>query len=127
MKDLEHLGNSEAEIMKILWKNGQPTTAPEIRKELEGKSGWSRSTILTLIRRLVDKGFVKCEKKDIFYYSPLVTEEEYQNYHTSNFIDKIYDGSVKNLLSALCRAKSLNKEDVEELQDYLEREAKRND
>lgn len=127
MKNLDRMGNSEAEIMKILWKNAQPMTAPEICRELEEKFSWSRSTILTLIRRLVDKGFAACEKKEIYSYSPLVTEEEYQNYNTSNFIDRIYGGSVKNLLSALCRANTLSQKDIEELQEYLDREAKRGD
>jgi BlaI family penicillinase repressor len=124
MNNLERMGNSEAEIMKILWKrNGKPTTAPEIRRELEDKSQWTRSTILTLIRRLVEKGFVACKRGDVFSYTPLVLEEEYINYQTRNFIDRIYDGSVKNLLSTLCRANSLSKKDIEELQDYLEQEA----
>ncbi len=130
MNHLERMGNSEAEIMKVLWKrNGRPVTSPEILKALENRIEWSRSTILTLLRRLVEKGFVACEKKDYkdyFYYTPLVSEEEYQKYQTRTFIDRIYDGSVKNLISALCRADSLSKEDIEKLQDYLEREADRN-
>ncbi|MDR3644291.1 MAG: BlaI/MecI/CopY family transcriptional regulator [Clostridia bacterium] len=127
MNDLERMGNSEAEIMKILWeRKGKPATSPEIHKALKDKVEWTRSTILTLLRRLVEKGFVSCEKKDLFYYSPLVSEEEYKHYQTRNLIDRIYDGSVKNLLSALCRANSLSKEDIEELQEYLEREAGRN-
>lgn len=126
MNSLARMGNSEAQIMKILWKRkGKPITAPEIRRALEDKSQWTRSTILTLIRRLVEKGFVACEKGDVFSYTPLVTEEEYQRYQTRNFIDRIYNGSVKNLLSALCQADTLSKEDIEELQNYLEREAGR--
>lgn len=118
------MGNSEAQIMKIFWeRKGKPITAPEIQRALEDKSQWTRSTILTLIRRLVEKGFVACEKENVFSYTPLVTEEEYQRYQTRNFIDRIYNGSVKNLLSALCQSDTLSKEDIEELQNYLEREA----
>jgi BlaI family penicillinase repressor len=128
MNNLERMGNAEAEIMKILWeRKGKPATSPEIRKALKDKVEWARSTILTLLRRLVEKGFVACEKGDVFSYTPLVSEEEYIRYQTHNFIDRIYDGSVKNLLSALCRANSLSKKDIEELQLYLEREASRND
>lgn len=127
MKNLGRMGNSEAEIMKILWESGRAMTAPEICGELEDKFSWSRSTILTLIRRLVEKGFAACEKKDLFYYSPLVTEEDYRQYHTAHLIDKLYDGSAKNLISALCRANSLSKKELEELQEFFEREAKRND
>jgi BlaI family penicillinase repressor len=127
MENLDRIGNSEAEIMKVLWKqNGNAITAPEIRKEIEGEFFWTKSTVLTLIRRLVEKGFVSCEKRNLFNYTPLVSEEEYQKYQTRNFINKIYDGSVKNLISTLCRANSMSKNDIEELQVYLEQEANRN-
>lgn len=128
MDHLERMGNAEAEIMKILWeRNGKPATSPEIREALKNRVEWTRSTILTLLRRLVDKGFVTCKKGDVFTYMPLVSEEEYKSYQTRNFLDRIYDGSVKNLLSALCRANSLSKKDIEELQIYLEREADKNE
>ncbi len=128
MKNLERMGNAEAEVMKVLWeRDGKPAASPEILRALGEKTDWTRSTVLTLLRRLVEKGFVACEKKDRFYYAPLVTEDEYQRYKTRRFIDRIYGGSVKSLLSALCRSESLSKEDIEELQNYLEREANRNE
>jgi BlaI family penicillinase repressor len=128
MKNLDRIGNAEAEIMKILWdKKGQQITSAEIRKELEEKLGWTKSTILTLIRRLVEKGIITCEKKEVFYYTPLVSEEEYLRFQTSNFIEKIYGGNVKKLISSLCRADNLTREDIEELQAYLDREADKND
>ncbi|MGN6711056.1 BlaI family transcriptional regulator, penicillinase repressor [Anaerocolumna jejuensis DSM 15929] len=127
MNNLDRMGNAEAEIMKILWKrNGEPATSSEILKALKDRMEWSRSTTLTLLRRLVEKGFVTCEKKEIFYYTAFVSEEEYKHYQTRNFIERIYDGSVKNLISALCRGNSLSEKDIEELQDYLKQEAERN-
>jgi BlaI family penicillinase repressor len=124
MSGVENLVNSEAEIMKILWRReGRPVTATEIREELKGRSVWKKSTVLTLIRRLVEKGIVACDKKDVFYYTPLVSEDEYRKFQTRSFIDRIYDGSVKNLLTALCRTDSLSRQDVEELAEFLEKEA----
>jgi BlaI family penicillinase repressor len=124
MNDLERMGNAESEIMKVLWQNNsRPATSAQIRKALEVKSVWSKSTVLTLIHRLVEKGFIACKKKKVFYYTPLVSEEEYLKFQTKSFIDRIYDGSVKNLLSALCSAEGLSKGDIEELQEFLDREA----
>lgn len=126
MDRLERMGNAESEIMKILWeRGGLPATSPEIRDALEGRVEWSRSTVLTLLRRLVKKGFVSCEKKECFYYTPLVGEEDYRRCQTRGLIDRLYDGSAKNLISALCRAKSLSKADIDELREYLEREAQK--
>ena len=127
MRSIERLVDSEAEIMKVIWQEGgEPITSAEIRKELHGKLSWSKSTVLTLIRRLVEKGVLKCEKKDVFYYTPLVSEEEYQNFQTRTFVDKIFDGNVKNLLTTLCQAKNLSRGDIEELQLFLKQEADKN-
>ena len=124
MYNLDRLGNSEAEIMKIMWnRKGQPVTSTEIRNELEEKLNWTKSTVLTLIRRLVEKGLVECEQRDVFYYTPLVSEEDYLMSQTSNFINRIYNGNVKNLITALCKGNSLSKEDIEELQAILDEEA----
>jgi BlaI family penicillinase repressor len=124
MGGVERMVNSEAEIMKILWqRDGQPVTAAEIRKELEEKMGWKKSTVLTLIRRLVEKGIVVCDKKDVFYYTSLVSEAEYLKFQTRRFIDRIYGGSVKNLLTTLCQADSLSRKDIEELQKFIDMEA----
>jgi BlaI family transcriptional regulator, penicillinase repressor len=125
---VEHLMNAEAEIMKYLWdQNGKPSTSTEIRAALETKQGWSKSTVLTLIRRLVDKKIIACKKRDVFYYTPLVTEEEYQEFQTKNFVGKIYNGSVKNLIASLCHADSLSKEDIQELRELLDRKADEDD
>lgn len=127
MNGLENIGNSEVEIMKILWRlGGRPATSAEIRKELEIKQGWTKSTILTMIRRLVEKGFIACKKKEVFYYSPCISEKEYLHHQTKNFIDKIYDGNIKNLLTTLCQADDLSKSDLEELQSFLNQEAGKN-
>lgn len=108
--------------MKFLWaQDGKPATSKEIRTALEAAQGWSKSTVLTLIRRLVDKKIIACKKQDVYYYTPLVSEEEYQKFKTRNFLDRIYDGSVRNLLSALCKADSLSRSDIEELRRYLDR------
>lgn len=125
--NLNRMANAELEIMKILWKRKDNTaTSPDILTALKEKIEWNRSTALTLLRRLVEKGLVTCEKKEIFYYTAIISEEEYKRYQTHNFIVRIHDGSIKNLISTLCRANSLSEKDIEELQDFLKQEAERN-
>ena len=83
--------------MKVLWSAGGELTIAEIRKSLEKSSDWESSTIKTLLRRLCKKGAVIATRKEVFYYKPLVSEDEYNEYTTQSLIDRLYSGSAKNL------------------------------
>jgi BlaI family penicillinase repressor len=121
------MGQAEVEVMKVLWQsNGFPMTSTDIRNKLNSRLSWKKSTVLTLIHRLVEKGAVKCEEKEVHYYTPLVSESEYVRSQTKNFLERIFDGSVKNLLTTLCQTGNLSSDDLDELKAYLQQEA-RND
>lgn len=113
---ISKITDSEVTVMKVLWETGGELTITEIRKTLEETTDWESSTIKTLIRRLVKKGAIEATKKDVFYYKPLVTEEEYNEYTTQELIDRLYNGSAKNLVASLLDNKKLNKKDIDELQ-----------
>ncbi len=107
--------DSELEVMKVLWATMGECTLSDIRKALEASSLWESSTIKTLIRRLCDKGVVRVMKREVFYYMPLVSEIEYNEYSTQNLINRLYDGSAKNLVASLLGSKKLDDTDIEEL------------
>lgn len=107
--------DSEVEVMKVLWDAGCELPISEIRKKLEQTSEWETSTIKTLLRRLCEKGVVLATKREVFYYRPLVTEAEYNDYFTQSLIDRLYSGSAKNLIASLLGSKRLDKSDIEEL------------
>ena len=113
---ISKITDSEVTVMKVLWETRGELTITEIRKTLEETTDWESSTIKTLIRRLVKKGAIEATKKDVFYYKPLVTEEEYNEYTTQELIDRLYNGSAKNLVASLLDNKKLNKKDIDELQ-----------
>jgi BlaI family penicillinase repressor len=107
--------DSEVEVMRILWEAGYELPIAEIRKTLEQKSKWETSTIKTLLRRLCEKGAVLATKKEVFYYKPLVSEAEYNEYTTQSLIDRLFSGSAKNLVASLLGSKKLDSDDIEEL------------
>lgn len=113
---ISKITDSEVTVMKVLWERKGELTITEIRKTLEETTDWESSTIKTLIRRLVKKGAIEATKKDVFYYKPLVTEEEYNEYTTQELIDRLYNGSAKDLVASLLDNKKLNKKDIDELQ-----------
>lgn len=111
--------DSEAEIMRVLWEAGCELPISEIRKILEENSNWETSTIKTLLRRLCEKGVVLATKKEVFYYKPLVSEAEFNEYSTQNLIDRLFAGSAKKLVASLVGSKKLNKSDIEELRNMF--------
>jgi BlaI family penicillinase repressor len=111
----QKISDSELEVMRVLWSERQAVTLTEIRKTLSENCKWEDSTIKTLLRRLHDKGVLKQEKRDVYYYSPLVSEEEYEEYTTQTLINKLYHGSAKNLIASLVSSNKLSQEDITEL------------
>jgi BlaI family penicillinase repressor len=107
--------DSEVEVMKVLWEADCELPMADIRKTLEQNSKWETSTIKTLIRRLCEKGAVLAVKKQVFYYKPMVSEKEYNEYTTQSLIDRLFSGSAKNLVASLLGSKKLDNSDIEEL------------
>lgn len=111
--------DSEVEVMRVLWEAEEPVPIGDIRKKLEKTSEWESSTIKTLLRRLCEKGVVRSEKRKVFYYSPVVSEKEYNDYNTKALIDRIYSGSAKNLVASLIGNNKLGHDDIEELRNMF--------
>ena len=111
----EKISDSELEVMKALWEAEDALPVTTIRETLMHRKGWEATTIKTLIARLLTKGAVAQEKRKVFFYRPLISEEEYNAWATGNLIRKLYKGSAKNLVTALVNSEGLTMEDIEEL------------
>ena len=111
--------DSELEVMKLLWcaKDALPVTA--IREQLQESKGWEPATIKTLISRLVSKGAVRQEKRNVYYYSPVITEKEYSTWATKDLITRIFNGKASDLIASLVDSNGLSQEDLAELRDMF--------
>ena len=123
-KDLLKPSEAELEVMKVLWEEGKALSAPEIVQRLKEKHiKWEKSTIYTLIDRLVKKKAIKQEKKDkLYYYSPSISKEEYAKIETARILNKLFNGSVKDLIVALVESGNLKKEELDEIKKLLGKE-----
>jgi BlaI family penicillinase repressor len=115
----EKISNAELEVMRILWHAKEPVPFSDIRVALQNTKGWEKSTINTLIRRLADKGVIAAQKHGMTVYTPNITEAEYIQAEEQNMLDKLYAGSAKNLIAALCRRGKLSEADIDELKAYF--------
>lgn len=121
MEKKNTVSDAELEVLEVLWAAGEPLNASEIRARLDEKKGWERTTVLTLIRRLLDKGMIAQEKNGVYYYHPVLKREEYVRQETKSFVDKFFSGSSRNLAAALVSDERLTKEEIDELRDFFNR------
>lgn len=115
----EKISDSELEVMKVLWEAEDALPVTTIREVLSARKGWEATTVKTLVSRLVGKGAVSQEKRKVFYYAPLISEKEYNNWATGNLVQRLYKGSVKDLVAALVSSDELSDEDIAELRSMF--------
>lgn len=113
------ISDAELEILEVLWEAGEALNANEIRLRLNVKKDWERTTVLTLIRRLLDKGVIVQEKREVYYYMPCVERSDYVKEETKSFLNKFFKGNARNLAVALIEDEDLSREDIEELRAYF--------
>ena len=111
--------DSELEVMKLLWRAKDALPVTVIREKLQESKGWEPATIKTLIARLVSKGAVRQEKRNVFYYSPVITEKEYSSWATKDLIARIYNGKARDLIASLVSSDGLSQDDIAELRDMF--------
>lgn len=121
------LGQSEWIIMEKLWEDS-PRTIMQLFHSLEVEPGWSKSTVNTLLGRMVDKGIIYYEDggKAKQYY-PKVKREEAALAETESLLERVYRGSVSMMMSTLVKKKQFSREEIEELHDILNELEEKND
>ncbi len=122
------LTEAEWTVMECLWEKS-PRTGRETVAWLEQKMGWTRSTTLTMLRRLEAKGAVEGNTEgELKTFRPLVAREEVAVRETENLLDRAYKGSLSLLVSSLTRKQSLPQREIDELYAILrEMEGKHHD
>ena len=115
----EKISDSELEVMRVLWEAGDALPVTEIRQALQERKGWEATTVKTLIQRLVSKGVLEQEKRKVFYYSPLVSEQEYNDWAANDLVRRLFRGSAKELVVTLVKSEGLSAQDIDELRDYF--------
>ena len=119
--DIKKPGLTPAEwnLMECLWA-ASPKTGREAADDLRAQVGWNRSTTLTMLRRMTEKGLLRCEERGgIKVYFPSIRREEAVMKETDDFLNRVYQGSVGMMVSALTKKQALSKEEIEDLHAIL--------
>lgn len=124
---LKRLPESELKIMQIIWRKPAPVSRTTIEHALKDSHPLAPTTILTLLTRLCDKGFLSLKKEGrTNLYYPLVAEKEYLAAESQSFLDRLFGGSVAGFATALCDS-GIKKEELEELKKSLKRRSRSNE
>lgn len=117
---MQQISDYELELMKVIWGNNGSALYAEIVAALSDKGmHWTKNTIITLLSRLIDKGLLKTNKiGHRNRYTAIVSSGEYQSSQTENFLDKVYEGNAKGLVSTLIQKDLLSASDYEDLRQH---------
>lgn len=117
---MQQITEYELELMKIVWANDGKALYADIVKALEDKgTPWTKNTIITLSSRLIGKGFLKTAKIGRRNeYIAIIPEAAYQTAQAERFLEKIYEGNVKGLVSTLIEKDLLSPNDIDELRKH---------
>ncbi len=119
---VSQVSDFELELMKVIWENGGTALYAEITAALERKGmAATKNTIISLLLRLIEKGFLKTNKIGRRNkYTALVSEAEYQEAQTETFLKKVYEGNAKGLIATLIQKEWISADDYEELKKHWE-------
>ena len=115
----EKISDAELSIMQVLWDAEEGLSMTELRRRVQQRTTWGSTTVKTLVQRLTAKGVLRQEKREVFYYIPLITEAEYNASANKSFINRVYRVSARDLVAALLRSNDLSDEDVSELRELF--------
>lgn len=120
MEKMKKLPDAEFDIMKVVWANEPPITTNIIMEQLGNEREWKAQTGISLMLRLVERGFLQTEKKgkERTYY-PLISREEYLKFETNNFMKQYHGSSLLNLVNTVYADKPLNDKDIDELLKWV--------
>ena len=118
---IRRLPDSELEVMQAIWACQSPVARTDIESILFQTHPMAMTTLLTLLTRLSEKGFIRIEKVGrSSRYISLVSQEDYLSAQSKRFVDKLCGGSIPTFAAALCNS-GLTREELAELREMLER------
>ena len=111
------LFDSELKVMGVLWREGE-STAKHISDVLAEEVGWNMNTTYTVIKKCIQKGFIERLEPNFICRALLSKEQAIQD-DTREFVNRVFQGSVPMMFSALLSQKPLSKEELEELKQMI--------
>ena len=119
MNHLAKLPDGELQIMQALWKCSIPAEKEDIIAQLDRKQPIAVTTLLTVLSRLADKGYIRIEKHGRrSCYIPCITQQEYASMQSRSLFQQLCEGRISLFANALCDS-GISYEDLQELAEMI--------
>lgn len=116
----KRLPDAEFTVMKVIWSQEPPVTSHMIMEFLDDEVSWKPQTLLTLLARLTEKGFLSSERIGRErYYTPIISEKEYLDIETGSFLQRYAGNSLGKLVKTLYAEGDMTQQDIDELRAWL--------
>lgn len=118
---IKRLPDGEFTILKVIWQLQNPTTSAQIMEKLGEDNHWKPQTLLTVLARLTEKGFLESVRKGRErQYTAIISEDEYLEVETSDFLKRYSGHSMGGLVKTLFSSNSLSDNELDELRSLLD-------
>jgi BlaI family transcriptional regulator, penicillinase repressor len=119
MKTLARLGDLQLRIMKVLWERGEASVA-EVLDRASAGSSLAYTTIATMLRKMEVRGLVthRIEGRS-FIYRPRVKEEQVTRTMADHFVERLFEGSLTEVVSHLLSTREVSKDELETLERLI--------
>ena len=117
------ISGCETLIMKIIWDSETDISTPELIDALSVRfdKHYARTTVVTFLQRLAEKGFVKTYRKGrVSYVHAIREEQEFTDKFLREADEFWFHGNTPRLVSALCKAKKMEKKEIDQIRKILD-------
>ena len=116
---MKELTKAEEQVMQVIWSIGQGFASDIMAAFPEPKPAYN--TVLTIIRILEKKGFVSHETFcKANRYQPAVTKEEYSQNFLGSVVERYFNNSYLDLVSAFAKKENFSLQELEELKKIID-------
>lgn len=116
---MHRLGDLQLKIMKILWQRPEATVG-DVLAALDPDTDLAYTTIATMLRKMEAKGLVKHrEEGRAFMYAAVVPEQAVTQNMADNLLDKLFAGSLTEMVSHLLTTREVSKEELAQLERLI--------
>jgi BlaI family transcriptional regulator, penicillinase repressor len=120
-KSLTPLGETEMEVLNHVWELGEASVS-EVREKILENRKVAYTTVMTVMKNLADKKYLKYRKEGLSYiYSAAIQPDEVRYNLVDRLVDKVFQGSPKDLVQALVQNEKLTDSEREEIKKMIDK------
>jgi BlaI family penicillinase repressor len=113
------LSDAEWNVMQALWQHS-PASVRDVLEALQDSTGWSYSTVKTMLERLAEKEALRVQRRgNVMLYEPLITRQQAQRAALGSLLEKAFDGAFGSLVACFVEQESLSPKERRKLAEML--------